>query len=483
MKNVSIARWKGRIEAAFTKLLVTNGLQFNMPEIPDDKWPAVFFALSQRVHTQRQKEWCQRLLAKSAIVYYQTEDPIHKEVLVNDPQEKSLGSREVEYWYEKDRSGWGDKIIADADYLPEIEEDDRKQAKRNKIALITLLSIVAVIIASFVIYNLPYFAEKRAFAVVENNPCLFEIDRYLDNYPNGAHKEEALQYREAELRRIEDEAFQEVTECWEEHDILSTLNKIPTYLNSYPEGRYVDSVNALYNIVWDSIIAKYDQSVDYKLSKPGHAYVHDMLVYMKEHNVRTVTVAGHPKIDLKEFDEYPAGIQELTILITDDTKDRFRFPRDLQPIKDKISVTKAESWTKDISVELRKKFDNLFGYGLIHFVTEDKSDSTVCHPTIDVTYVIKNQESLGMPDVWTYTQKQGPVVVDGAFYLGIALDFTAEFSIPDRKDSFKVKVIGDPGSMSFIGVEPSQIYNKMCERCLNEFGQKIETSLGLAAKE
>lgn len=484
MQNISIARWKGRIKAAFKKLLVINGLTFNLTDIPDDKWPAVFYALLQRLHSQRQKNWCMKLLAKSAIVFYQTEDPIHK-VPVNDPEEISQGEREVEYWYEKDRNGWGEKILADADYGPEIEQEERKQGKRNKIVMISFLTVAAVIIASTVIYNLPYFTEKRAFAVVENNPCLYEIDKYINKYPEGAHIEEVMRYREAELLRIEDDHYQEIKKYWEEeHDMLSTLDKIPTYLNSYPDGRYVDSVNALYNTIWDSIITKYDQSVGNKLTVPGHAYVHDMLVYMKENNVRTVKVVGHPKIDLKEFDEYPTSIKELAIWAYDDPKAQFRFPRDLQPIKDNISDRKAEGWTTDIVRNLHHNFDNLFEYGLIEFVSGYKADSTVCYPTIDVTYVVKNQENMGIPNVWVYTHKQiGNAETDGALYMGIALDFTAEFSIPDRSESYKVSVSGDPGSMSFIGINPSEIYNKMCERCLTAFDNKIETSLGLAKKD
>lgn len=122
MQNISIARWKGRIEAAFDKLLTLNGLRYNtsIQQITDDQWPSVLFGLSQRVGSAKQKGWCVMLLAKSAEVYSKTADPNSKRS-VNDLDEKWLGECEVMYWYEKDKSNWGEKILADVDYLPEID--------------------------------------------------------------------------------------------------------------------------------------------------------------------------------------------------------------------------------------------------------------------------------------------------------------------------------------------------------------------------
>lgn len=465
---------RGRLRVAFERLLFKHGLNYDRTAAAGVDVSTLLMALAYKLPEGEDKEECLALAAKAGSLC--SSNPTNdSNVHFKELQEEGVGAEEAEYLFNQYGYNAVHRVLEDTDFLTEIEELRLREKKEKRRNAIIIIALIAVLIGGIAIYNLPYFAEKRMYSEVEK---VFEdketyryegiVREYMLEYPDGKHKEEVLMFP--------------IKAYWADKDAIKTLDAVSLYLNECPNGNNIAEVKEIYDKVWDAEIAKYDQKAASKATQDGADFVREMLQYMRDNNVRKVSVSSDAVLNLKEYDEYPAGLRSL--MESDYTGERFTPKNSMHTIKDKINENETKSWTQYITRSLQDGFDNVLTPGLIEFVSEEDSGDEK-NPNVKVTYKVQTQETtingnLRIPDIWVYTQKNSHgLILDGGLYLGIMLDFVGDFNIPGKDIGLKVTAKGNPGDASFSDVDPDDMYKRMCERCAKTFAEKIESELGV----
>ena len=476
MAQIDPFRMLGRFDGAIEFLMqkYNLGLAVNIPD-----YPTLLMALSSKVNDY-DRAFCIRMADASMRYVEETQNTSLSQFQID--HQKSIGEDEAKFIFRNFMPNYADAILSDHDYLDDIEEEKRQKNKEIKRNIWLGLGVIAAIVAAIIVYNLPYFAEQRAFDKVvdayerEDKIDLdFAVNHYLQEYPDGKHKSEVLFYPVKIVRYS--------------NDAVMILSAVDDYLHQDPKGIFSNDCKQISDSIWNVEIKKYEAAVAASQSKKGVQFVVEMLNYMKSNNVRTVEVTGNPILKLKEYKEYPAHIR---YLIEEYTKGagtvnvlsgkRLKLPDDLLTIKDKIPVEDAQKWVKYIVEALQEGFDKVLTPGLVVFETVTdpiyKDDRT--RPKVMVDYIVKNQEiEKDVPDIWEHTQSQGSVVYPVALFLGIAMSFDANFTLPGKNESYNVKGEGDPGDDDIKGVDTDMIYKAMCMRSTMKFADKIVEEFGL----
>lgn len=399
----------------------------------------------------------------------------------------SLGAMDANLVFQKYPGDYAHHLLEQRDFVAEAEEALRQRKAERKRNILLALGCVAVLVLGIVIYNLPYFAEKRAYGRVEKayeqkNDYEFrkQAGEYAEDYPDGRH--------------IDDVLWLVVTSDRSLHEPIKILESAENYLTLRPEGSYAARAKAVYDSVWNSEIANYDRIADKRGSDAGSVFVRSMLCYMRDNRMHTVSVTGVPTLDLKEYSEYPANIRALLEALYEAEAESAvvipgrksaKLPDDLVTIKDKITPEQTRSWTSDVILSLQSGFDRVLTPGLVKFVdsgTVHDSDKAKL-PTVRVDFTVNTEEEhfgdVPVPSIWTYTSTQGyNIEVEKSFILGISMEFKADFNYPGAPSDFVVTGHGDPGEER-INVDKSEAYNVMCDRCVAKFADKIAAEIGL----
>lgn len=465
--TISSGRYYGRIKVAIDYLLMRYGLTVD-DSMADNLNPTLIIAALTTKVSDEDKEFCGALGRMSLHIEADSDS-----IETSDVQE---GINEGHYLVKEYGPNFRDYILKDEDFLTARDaklEAERKRNKRNiRIGCIAL----AVIIIGIITYNLPYFAEKRMYSKVEkvfyeNDYWEYDniVDEYLIAYPDGRHKDEVL--------------YLPIKKYWEAQDVAKTLMSVSRYLRECPNGAQISEVKNIYNQVWNAEISKYEKETASTASTEGRDFVKNMLIYMRDHNIRTIYVDVNSQLELKEYSEYPADIRN-AMELSQPKSERFQLPGDMNTITDRISKDDVKDWANEVISSLQNGFDKVLTEGFIEF--EKRPEGEVAKkdaPYVSLTYIVKTQESrygsYTIPEIWTYTQTENGYVINGGLYLGISLDFIANFIIPGNQDKFEVSAGGDPGDTEIRNVDPSEVYTRMCERCVVSFTNKIESSFGI----
>lgn len=481
-------RMMGRIESAALLIMSKHGLSCS-------QIPSVFkfflIALSMKVEG-KDKDLCVRM----ANAYDECENATRGLSTCDKEEEKAKGNSEAVYIFGKYESTYGNYILADTDFLAEKAADALAMKKRQKITRNIIVSVAAVLVACIVIYNLPYYRELRAYHKVEqtyslghSNLTVAEVANYAAKFPEGKH--------------LDDVMIMPVRSYQADGDVLNTFVAIDDYLHSCPDGKYAAECSEIYNDIWSDEIAAYESKATGKATTEGEDFIVEMLRYMQQHNVRTVSVVAYPTLKLKEYSEYSENIRKALEFITElnskkesettikGTKYNFpgigktpHLPQDMVTIKDKITEAKAKSWAGYIVEALNKGFDDVLTPGFIKFVLVEESERQNDNerPIVNVNYAVTTEDSHGIPDIWRYSQKDGISVVDAKFILGIGLSFNADFVLPESDVHFVIKGHGNPGEEEINGT-PNGAYDIMCMRSMAQFAARISDEFGIATTE
>lgn len=455
----------GRIQGAVMWLMARNNL--TVREMPDE-FTTLIGALAFRLKGDDQRA-CMDLLK----IYTSLED--QTDLIMSDAQkreEKETGRQEAQFACGKYPSDWMNKILSDTDFVAESEADALAAKKSGQKKLGIILGIIATVILGIIIYNLPYFEELRRFHDVENAyeseseySVRWAVDRYTYKFPDGKHMDDVLYTMVLSEKKAD--------------DVIATLDAVDKYIEECEYGKHLQECKEIYNEIWESEIDKYKSAISGRPISGGEQFVVDMLNYMYNKDIRTVSVASTAILNLKEFSEYSTYIRNL--LEYSYSEERFTLPRDMHSIKDKINEEEAKKWTKMLVQSLQHGFNCVLTPGFIKFESEEDSTNP-SFPSVHVTYKINTQETnysgTMFPDIWTYTRSQGRVVIGGGLYLGISLNFSADFTIPEGA-TYRVVADGDAGSAEFKDIDPSQLYNRMCDRCVNAFTDKISSEFSI----
>lgn len=471
-------RMLGRFDYAVSFLMQKYNLGVS-GEVND--WFSLFSALSSKVD-EYDKIFCVRLAAASKIL--ETETRLTNLNQIQADEERNLGIREAEFIFRAYPDNYANKLLEDKDYLQEIKAEEQQKKRENQRNVIIGLAIVSVIIAGIVLYNLPYFAEDRAFSRIEKlydagskETLDMAVADYKEKYPEGRHFSEVM--------------FMPVKYVRNSQDVIQVLDAVDKYLEENPKGPYVRECKEISDKIWDVEIQKYETIAQSSASQKGADFVKAMLQYMKRNNVRTIDVVAVPHLDLKEYKEYPYELRKLIESVPPNPVpgmnkgEEPKLPDDLVTIKDKITIEDAEYWVKYIVSALQKGFNNVLTPNFITFKEihkENKSNNKL--PKVTVNYTVSTQETIkGLPDIWVYSQSIGSYVYSAGLFLGIRMNFDATFSLPGESIQYNISGSGDAGSDDLNNISISVVYSKMCEISTYQFAEKIADEFGLKPQD
>lgn len=468
MSNLPPYRMVGRANAVGHHLLQKYSLS---PSDPDTDIVVLLLALGQRV-SDADRDLCNKL----AIDVHYDRQQAESRMIASDQlrKEQIAGENEAAYLLRKYPGQYAEYVLADRDYLPEVKAHEEDQKRRRRRLLMTAGSIIGALILGIIIYNLPYFAEKRAFGEAEKDLLSGEywtyevaVGHYMYLYPDGAHLQDVLMLA--------------AKACCEASQPSDAVKYASDYLRRFPDGKYAGEVSEIYDMVWNSEIARFNELAAANATKEGADFVRAMLSYMREKHINTVAVEGHPTLELMEYDEYPQGVRVFMETLNNKETGSMKLPDDMETIKDKISLTEARSYTSIIVEGLQVGFDKVLTPGFITF-TEHPGESDAALPKAIVDYTIKTQDqdfgSFAVPDIWEYTSTMNGIVMSRCLLLGIGMTFNATFVLPDSDIHYTVTGTGDAGSES-INVDRSKAYATMCRRCTQRFSETIASDFGI----
>jgi len=466
MKNISPYRIIGRANAARHYLLEKYQLATSDPSADTI---LVLLALEQRVYLQDQF-MCRNIagaaqLCRSQIANLRLSDSEGRKEII-------AGEKEGLYIFRKYRSDYAARIIDDKDFIPEIQADEAAKKRRKKRNMRIALGALGAFVLAIIIYNLPYFAENRAFGEVKKT-----IDEgYCYTYDTAV---EHYYYQYPEGRHVEEVHFLPIRSCRKFGQPIYAVKAAEKYLNRFPDGKYADEVTGIYNDIWNDEISRFNEQAADKATAKGAEFVRNMLEYMKEKRVSTIAVTGNPTLNLKEYAEYPEIIRHALEQNANENSD-IKLPDDMVTIKDKISERLALSWTDIIAQALQNGFNRVLTENFITFV--NKNEAAPASPEVIVDYTVSTQEtgqgSYACPDIWVHTSKLNNLTMSRSFILGIGMTFDAHFTLPDSNITYNIQGNGDAGSED-IQASPDVAYNIMCERCTERFSEKIAAQFGI----
>lgn len=392
-----------------------------------------------------------------------TQDQINKQ--------DALGERETVFIFQRYQREYADKILALTDFETQRIQYEQQRARRRRRNLFIFLGAVACLIIGIWVYNLPYFAEKRAFAELQenfDNGNLYQskIESYLRDYPDGPHAEDAM------ILAVEINTA--------DYELASRINAIHDYLGKYPEGRKAAEYRKFLDDLWVNGIAQYKSTVG---DSPNDAqkFMIDMLEYMHTNKITQVYVFVHPELNLKEFTDYPETTQQLLNYFHLDAFSDLKSK--IKPIKSELNESDVKDWASQIVNTLNSSAKRLFKTQIIDFIIVDQAEipqDSKC-PVIQLHYTVSNQESIiGIPDVWIYSETEAYSHKEEAKYafLGIQMSFKAQFMIPGTNNQYTITAKGDPGSTEIRNV--TNPYSTMSERCSKGFYDQVIADFGLA---
>ena len=478
MTKIDPYRMLGRFDYALDYLMRKYNLSFT-GNTPD--YPILFKDLSNHVN-EYDREFCEKMANASAVYADETRTSSLNQTEADF--QRSLGSQEAEFIFNT-QPDYADKLLQEKDYFIDIAEEGRRKKREARRNVIIGFGIIAVVIIGIIVYNLPYFAEQRAFSEIEKyyedgmqSSLLDAVDEYKEKYPQGKHYSEVL--------------YMPVKYAKKSGDIIETLDAVDNYIMEDPTGPYVKECKAISDSIWDTEINKYKAKAEASASKDGADFIMDMLQYMKRNNVRTIEVVGVPNLNLKEYDEYPPEVQKLWESVQFDPMPGMalgkepKLPDDMVTIKDKITIELAGEWVEYVISALQDGFNKVLTPNFIVFkeIDKDNKNGEKKFPKVTVNYTVSTQEiAKDIPDIWTYTQTSYNLVTSSQLYLGIGMNFDADFTLPGEKIQYKVSGVGDAGSDDIRDVDPSDFYSKMCERSTQQFAEKIATEFGLKEQD
>lgn len=317
--------------------------------------------------------------------------------------------------------------------------------------------VVVMVVGAFVVYNLPYFEEMRAFNKVENGKILELCNWYLDEYPSGRHMDDVL-YMKIGLSKYD-------------------MATIVDYLTKCPDGIHTTEVNELCDKLWDEEILKYNQRDKTNESLAAVKYMSEMLQYMKKHRVNTIIVDINSTLNLKDYNEYDQDIRDILEITT---KGEMSLATGMISLKSNFTASDNSSLMAILTEGVRKSIDKMFTPGFI-CVTANDEETTDKMPKLSFDYTITGQEDkfgeIVAPHIWVYTDKYGKTL---NYLIGISIHFKAHFSIPGSSTTFDYSEKGEP-SENINNVENIQDgYRQMTSICFAQFSNKMSKNMGLA---
>lgn len=318
-----------------------------------------------------------------------------------------------------------------------------------------------LIVAGIVFMQTPFAKEWKAYGKVKD---YYDCCYFLNDYPDGWHAEEIT--------------FKKIGLC---PSARSQMGDISDYLDSYPNGKYVEEVNALYDELWNDELQKYNSRDNSNLPIEARRYMSELLQYLKSRRSSTVQVSVSPNLQLKDYSDYPISVREdLESIYSDESL----------PLKGNVASLKSNFTGSDLYAlqgifvnGLQKSFDSMFMPGFINVV--NGAEPIDGAPILAFNYTIKSQEDDVLntlyPHIWVYSQTETYTRRERIlmYLIGITINFNVAFTIPNSDTYYNYSERGEPENDIDNINDINDGYRKMTQACFLQFSNKMSYNLGL----
>ena len=318
------------------------------------------------------------------------------------------------------------------------------------------VAVVVIAIGAIVVYNLPYFKEKRLYDEIVKERVAYKCEEYYSKYPSGRYYEDVMML-EVELTS-------------------APFDIIVRYLKEFPEGKYVDKMREMYDGLWALEFDKYENRDKTGESPEAVKFMTSMLHYMKDNMVNTVYLKLNPTISLKDYTDYDENVRGLLELLYSDETLQLK-TENIIPLNENFPKETKDELMEILSNGVEKSFSRMFSPELVSVVT-NSFEADEKSPVITFNYTIKNRNEDAdnrIPEIWVYSTNNIPK----SYILAIDVSFDAEFKIPNSSVTYIYSEVGDPGN-EISGIEDIEDgYRRMTVACFAKFSDKMSANLGL----
>lgn len=467
--KISTQRWKGRLDAAMT-ILPNRGIPLQQGSTYNSLRNAVQRSGSFSIEEKRAFDSLMvKGLSETGERY--------------DADGLALGRIDYEYVHNHFPNDVLSKLVDDADYasLYEIElEQNKVKRKQRKIRNIKIfVPIIVMIIIGIIIYNLPYFAEKRTYTRTIETPSIETFENYISKYNNEEHLPDVL-YRHAKFYLYGDGVYSyekaRERQCIEALDSLITI--FPNHELSKKADETIDSI-------WDNEISRYTRKNKNIQSSKSLSAMYEMLQYMKQNKIYDIRLNVKSDVDLKEYSDFPQNVRDFIEYMYPVLKEN-----PVLKIKDYFGTPDQEGLEQSLVQEFKKSVNALFTPDFFSIITSDENDNAKSNlPVIDLGYSIKSQvinmDGISLPNIWTYTSKMSgvPSLTSEKNIMGIEVAFDSRLSFPGQETPWEISVKGAPEEDINDIDDISDGYRVMTRKCFDKFGEQLYILLGLSDEQ
>lgn len=483
--KISTKRWRGRLDASFSYLR-HKGITIH----PDDTYNGILCKVKlSESFSDLDKRAFANLVANS---FVKTGDS-------STSQDTAMGRMDYEYVRKHYPNEVFPKLVEETDYaskhMLELRQEQEKSKKRIKKTFKIALPIVAIIIIGIVVYNLPYFAEKRAYSSTINMPSRETFETYIANYSNPEHLPDVL-YRqglyyltakeETQYANISDSLlarFPEAQLSWaanSESGERQCIKAWDSLLTRFPEHELSRAANEKIDSIWNCELARFIEKHPDPTSSSSLAAMYEMLEYMKENRIYDILLIPTSDVDLKEYDDFPSGVRDFLEFFHPELKSN-----PVLKIKDYFQQSDQYTLEQMLTVGFKKSINEFFTPNFFSVIVKSNNDEDSSKlPVINLGYSIKSQiDKLGdhdIPIIWTYVSKSSDgTEQESKHIMGIEVAFASSLSFPGQNTPWTVKIKGSPEEDIHNIQNIEDGYRLMTRKCFEKFGEKLITLLGL----
>lgn len=473
----------GRIDAVLAQILEKYNFEINTQN-PDTA--ATLRALAEEIVYTDDRDLCLWLAEHAERLARQI--PANGAAQAENDIQRQIGRRELPIIMKRFPGNYIEHIFDDVDIYEGHMKQVANKRRENRRTFIVAAILVVILAAILVIYNLPTFAEERAFERVktayENDQYYETISlskEYIDAYPDGKHFDEIQYLRVLAVQRHE--------------SAIATIQLIDTILSEQPHGVYTPRFTELYNKIWDEQIEKFNKQTAHAKSPQARQFFLEMLKYMRDNHINRVTIEPDPTLNFKEFTQYPLSTQNLIEAIfietaPDDLTPLTRaglgsFQSNIVPITKQINDSTVDAIATYITRDLASTFDKLTTYNFVTFnlltpytSNEPNADK---FPVVKATYTIRNKEiQKGIPDIWMNSTKLGTTTTSNKFFMHLATEYHITFTIPGSDRTLTFKGAGAIEEAEEVkDIDDKDFYLIMLGKGFRSFQKQLDSDLGI----
>lgn len=364
-------------------------------------------------------------------------------------------------------------------YEQELEQNRIKRNARKKRNVRYSILFTVLLVIGIIVYNLPYFAEKRAYSRTVDNPNIEAFDKYIEKYPEHEHLPDVL-FRRA-LFHLHDANMY----SYDKAASRQCVELLDSFIIKFPNHELSQKAEVTIDSIWDSEISRFTEKNPNYASSNSLKAMYEMLNYMKSNKVYDIKLNVISDVNLKEYSEFPTRVRDLMEYYYPELKSN-----PVLKIKDYFGTPDQENLEEMLISEFTKSINKLFTPNFFSVIINHDENQDDKHPIIDLGYSIKSQtinvDGVEMPNIWTYSSKSSYGIKSMSYeknIMGIEVSFESSLNFPGLKTPWEIKVKGAPEEdiNDIDGI--SNGYRVMTRKCFERFGSQLYSLLGISNTE